>query len=41
MILKEEDLMNKDLKKYKNNLKEKYDDFNNNNITKEIVKIYY
>lgn len=36
--IKEEDLMNKDLKKHKNNLKEKYDDFNNNNITKEIVK---
>ena len=36
--IKEEDIANKDLKKHKNNLKEKYDDFNNNNITKEIVK---
>ena len=36
--IKEEDLMNKDLNKHKYNLKEKYDDFNNNNMTKEIVK---
>ena len=36
--IKEEDIANKDLNKHKNNLKEKYDDFNNNNITKEIVK---
>ena len=36
--IKKEDVMNKDLKKYKNNLNKKYDDFNNNNITKEIVK---
>lgn len=36
--IKGENLANKDLKEHKNNLKEKYDDFNNNNITKEIVK---
>jgi len=36
--IKEENIAGNDLKKHKNNLKEKYDDFNNNNITKEIVK---
>jgi hypothetical protein len=36
--IKGDNLINKDLKEHKENLKEKYDDFNNNNITKEIVK---
>ena len=36
--IKGDNLINKDLKEHKDNLKEKYDDFNNNNITKEIVK---
>ena len=36
--IKGDNLINKDLKEHKNNLKEKYDDFNNNNMTKEIVK---
>lgn len=37
-IKEEEDFMNKDLNIHKNSLKEKYDSFNNSNMTKEIVK---
>lgn len=34
----EDNLVNKDLKKHKDNIQEKYNDFNKNNITKELVK---
>ena len=34
----EDNLVNKDLKKYKDNIQEKYNDFNKNKITKELVK---
>ena len=34
----EDNLVNKDLKKHKDNIQEKYNDFNKNKITKELVK---